>query len=275
MNSERMQLFSGLKRCAVIGQPIAHSLSPRLHMAFARQFSLALDYQRLERSPEQFSASVHDFFTQGGCGLNATLPHKAASFALAKSHGVDAQMAQAANTLSIRAGALHADNTDGLGLCADLARLQINLEGAHVLLLGAGGASAGILPALLRLPVQKIIIQNRDPARAWALCQRAQDARIVVAEAGDDEITTDKFELLISALADGFDEQMPRFAHTSIDRVYDLNYGDRAQASRQFAAERGCAYHDGLGMLIEQAAASFQIWHGLQPDTQALHAGVY
>ncbi len=264
-------------RCAVVGQPIAHSLSPRLHAAFARQFGLALDYQRIEAAPADFTETVQRFFAAGGRGLNVTLPHKAAAYALATRHQPRARLAGAANTLWMADGELVADNTDGTGLVRDLQRLGVTLAGARVLVLGAGGATAGILLPLLEAGVRGIDLVNRSPARAAALVAAAADARVAVyAPASPAD-----HQLLISAVADGapelLDAALAGAAGLAPDAVaYDLNYGPRAAAFLDACAARGLSRrHDGFGMLIEQAAESFRLWHGLTPDTAPVHGGHY
>lgn len=264
-------------RCAVIGQPIAHSLSPRLHAAFARQFALALDYGRIDAAPDAFADRVRAFFAAGGRGLNVTLPHKAAAYALADRHQPRARLAGAANTLWMEGGKLVADNTDGTGLVRDLQRLGVALAGARVLVLGAGGATAGILLPLLEAGVAGIDLLNRTPARAAELVAAVADPRVAVyapAALAD-------HRLLISAVADGapalLDMAFAGGAGPGPETVaYDLNYGARAAAFLDACAARGLRRrHDGFGMLIEQAAESFRLWHGLSPDTAPVHAGDY
>jgi shikimate dehydrogenase len=254
--------------CAVIGQPIAHSLSPRLHAAMARQFGRALDYRRLDAGPAEFAATVAAFFAGGGRGLNVTLPHKIAAFELAGVRHPRAQWAGAANTLWQEHDVLHADNSDGAGLINDLLRLRIELRDRHLVVLGAGGAAAGVLPLLLQQAPARITIINRNRERGARLCARSQDARVTTTPSAP-------ADLIISTVSDGVDALITTVRHHAGTIVYDLNYGARAQPSQHWAQARHCRWHDGFGMLIEQAAISFALWHGVRPDTAPLHRGDY
>lgn len=259
------QAFSN---CAVIGMPIAHSLSPRLHAAFARQFQRDLNYERIEATPEQFRQRVLQFFEQGGRGLNITLPHKITAFEMADVRHPRAQWAGAANTLWRQDGLLHADNSDGSGLLNDLKRLQISLSEKAIVVLGAGGAAAGVIPLLLAESPAQIQLLNRNSERAQKLCAIVNDERLSTQ-------TNGAADLVISTISEGFDELIAPLTIKPSTVVYDLNYGPRAQASQQWAQAQGLRWHDGLGMLIEQAAISFAIWHGVNPNTAPLHHGAF
>lgn len=268
MLNELMMSTDAFSACAVIGFPIAHSLSPRLHSAFAQQFNRALHYDRIEATPAQFYDRVMQFFAQGGRGLNVTLPHKISAFEIADVRHPRAQWAGAANTLWQQDGQLHADNSDGSGLVNDLIRLQISLRDKTVTLLGAGGAAAGVIPLLLAEQVAQIQILNRSAERADALAKRFNDARIKIH-------SVDCGDVVISTVSDGFDELIAHATYNQQTVIYDLNYGARAKASQQWAQSQGLVWHDGLGMLIEQAAVSFAIWHGVAPNTAPLHQGAF
>lgn len=265
-----MMAEQALIRCAVIGQPIAHSKSPAIHQAFARQFGLPLEYQKIECAPEQFAATVKQFFADGGRGLSVTLPHKAAALALADSASERAQFAGAANTLGIDSnGAIWADNTDGIGLVRDLARLGIAVRGQRLLVLGAGGAAAGILPALQAEMPAQLALCNRTPANAQALLERFSGVQLAAA-------TDAPYTLVISTVSTGAAALLATLPLQSGGSGYDLNYGERAEpalTAMRALGLSGC--HDGRGMLIEQAAAAFARWHGLTPDTAPLHAGEF
>lgn len=254
--------------CAVIGQPIAHSISPRLHSAFAEQFARPLSYQRIEASPTEFADRVQHFFANGGRGLNVTLPHKIAAFELAQMRHPRALWAGAANTLWIENGVLHADNSDGSGLINDLLRLQIPLTQQQIVILGAGGAASGIIPLLLQHDPTQITLINRSAQRALDLQQRFSDPRLALH-------SSSPAGLIISTVSDGFTELIAQVAVTPQTIVYDLNYAARAAISQQWSKSQQLRWHDGLGMLIEQAAISFAIWHGLTPNTSNLHRGMF
>jgi shikimate dehydrogenase len=254
--------------CAVIGQPIAHSLSPRLHAAFAQQFQRELNYQRIEANAEQFRREVGQFFAQGGRGLNVTLPHKISAFEMADVRLPRAQWAGAANTLWQQDGLLYADNSDGVGLLNDLKRLHISLRDKHIVILGAGGAAAGVLPLLLAEQPTHIQLLNRNVERAENLCATLNDTRLSTHFSAPPD-------LLISTVSSGFEQLIAPLAIKNSTLVYDLNYGERASNSQQWAKSQPLNWHDGLGMLIEQAAVSFALWHGVTPNTAALHQGAF
>lgn len=255
-------------RCAVIGQPIAHSKSPGIHQQFAAQVGLALVYERIEAGPDAFAETVRAFFAAGGRGLNVTLPHKAAALALADTASERASRAGAANTLGCTAeGRIWADNTDGVGLVRDLARLGLPVRQRRVLVLGAGGAAAGILPALLAEAPAALAIGNRSPDRALALIARYPAGAIQLASEHDTA-----YDLVISSVSDGAADLLARLPLQAGGSGYDLNYGDRAEPTLTAMRERGLSMvHGGRGMLIEQAAESFRRWHGLAVATGPLH----
>lgn len=255
-------------RCAVIGQPIAHSKSPGIHQQFAAQFGLALNYERIEAGPDAFAETVRAFFAAGGRGLNVTLPHKAAALALADTASERASRAGAANTLGYAAdGQIWADNTDGIGLVRDLARLGLSVRQRRVLVLGAGGAAAGILPPLLAEQPAVLAIGNRSPERALALLARYPAGTLQLASEHDAA-----YDLVISSVSAGAADLLARLPLRAGGSGYDLNYGERAEPTLAAMRERGLStVHSGRGMLIEQAAESFRLWHGLNADTGPLH----
>lgn len=255
-------------RCAVIGQPIAHSKSPPIHLAFAAQLGLPLQYDRIEASPAAFADTVRAFFASGGRGLSVTLPHKTAALALAADCSERARRAGAANTLGCdRSGRIWADNTDGIGLVQDLQRLAIAIRGRRVLLLGAGGAAAGVIPALLDAEPTVLALRNRTPANAEALLARHANPLLRLAAVGDAP-----YDLVISTVSDGAADLLADLPLAAAASGYDLNYGERAAATLAAMRERGLnPVHDGRGMLIEQAAVAFARWHNCQPDTAPLH----
>lgn len=255
-------------RCAVIGQPIAHSKSPPIHLAFAGQFALPLQFDRIEADSANFANTVRAFFAAGGRGLSVTLPHKTAALALADYASDRARLAGAANTLGIDAdGRLWADNTDGAGLVRDLRRLDLPVTGQRVLLLGAGGAAAGLIGALLAERPNLLALANRTPARAEELAARHPTGAVRLASATDAP-----YQLVISSVSEGAAALLQGLPVQAGAVGYDLNYGERAVATVQAMRDRGLSpVYDGRGMLIEQAAEAFARWHGQQPDTTALH----
>ena len=264
-----------LIRLAVFGRPIAHSLSPEIHRRFAAQAGLAVDYRAIESSPESFPQHVRDLAATGGRGCNVTVPLKHLAWKLGGSCSSQAQQAQAANTLVLDGpGKVHADNTDGRGLVADLRQgLAKPLAGGHVLVLGAGGAAAGILGDLLHQEPARVVVANRTPERAHALASRFSSAGRVSGCGLDQLADAEAFDLVINATSLGHTGQSPApsqdlFADASL--CYDLNYGQAAEPLRKHCREHGIEFRDGLGMLVEQAALSFQLWTGFEADGRAV-----
>ena len=267
-------------RYAVIGHPIAHSRSPRIHAAFAAAAGQHLAYDRIDAAPEAFEGIVRDFFDDGGRGLNVTLPHKEAAARLADRLTGRARLAGAVNTLARQPdGTLLGDNTDGAGLMADLARLGIAVRGARVLVLGAGGATRGILGPLLEAQPATLVVANRTAARATALAAEFAAARGTVLGCGYDTLASlvaaGPFDLVIHATSLGLQGEAPPLPPGVVGSgsvAYDLGYGAGDTPFVRWARAQGVTRAEqGLGMLIEQAAESFFLWRGVRPDTAALH----
>lgn len=259
---------ASIKRCAVIGQPIAHSKSPGLHQAFAAQFDLPLDYQKQALGAETFVPWLQAFFAEGGTGVNVTLPYKAEALQFADRASERAKLAGAANTLGRDdSGRTWADNTDGIGLVRDLQRLGVTLQGRSVLLLGAGGAARGVIPALLEAGVASMQLLNRTRERATAIVEALADTRVQLAGQPFPDNA-----LLLSSVAEGVEPLLAAVPTGAVQIAYDLNYGARAESFIQAMRQRRVeSVFTGRGMLIEQAAESFRLWHGLMPDTAPLH----
>lgn len=261
-------------RFAVIGSPIAHSKSPQIHRAFAEETKRTLTYEAIEVAPENLSTFVSAFFESGGVGMNVTLPHKEAVFALAEVCSARAQLARAANTLSLDSeGRLLADNTDGAGLLGDLKLNHgISLTGKRLLMLGAGGASRGVLAAVADLPVaerpQSVMVANRTVAKAEALAADF-DGRLGVSASGYEAAAESSFDLIINGTSASLGGELPPLSPTLIAPdccCYDMMYASQATAFQRWAQEHGARFAlDGLGMLVGQAAESFFQWHGERP----------
>lgn len=260
------------KYYAVMGNPIAHSKSPLIHAAFAEQLGLSVRYERLLAPLENFAGTVRQFQADGGRGANVTVPFKEAAYQLADTLTARARLAGAVNTLVFSDLGIHADNTDGAGLIADI---QINLayalKGRRVLVMGAGGASRGIIAPILAMRPAYLVIANRTLAKALAL--RAQFAPYGIVEAADyAALSGMQFDCVINATSAslaGESVTMPEgvFAHGSL--AYDMMYASAPTAFMQYAQQHGAeCVADGLGMLVEQAAVSFHLWHGVHPATQ-------
>ncbi|MGH8427692.1 MAG: shikimate dehydrogenase [Gammaproteobacteria bacterium] len=259
-------------RCGLIGHPVAHSRSAEIHRAFAEENGIALDYMLLDVTPDEFATQVREFFATGGRGLNVTLPHKAAALALADEAGAEALRAGVANVLTqLPGGKLRADNTDGIGLARDLTRnLGFDLVDRRVLISGAGGAASGIVPALLDAGVHEIIITNRTAVCAQELAARLHDKRLSAASLAALS-HSDVFDLVINATSASLEGERPNLPNTTVGPAtlaYDLVYTDRATPFMNWASALGARTADGWGMLVEQAAVSFFIWHKIRPDSK-------
>ena len=261
-------------KLALFGRPIKTSLSPRIHGLFAGQFGLDIDFQRIETGPTDFPGLLEDFRRQGGVGCNITLPLKQLAWQLAFERSEEAKQAQAANTLHNTPAGWSAHNTDGAGLLADLAGNHgIDIAGQRVLVLGAGGAAAGILASLLAAGPRELVLVNRDEARAGNLAARFGTAGNVSAAGWQDLSTLGGFNLVINATSLGHHGEAPplkssSFAPSAV--CYDLNYFTASLPLRNLCDALGQVYFDGIGMLVEQAARSFYIWTGRQPDSRGV-----
>ena len=259
-------------RYAVVGHPVAHSRSPFIHAEFARATDQALEYGRMDVLPVDFVAELRAFFADGGRGVNVTVPHKEAAFALADAKTARAARAGAVNTIAVRPdGSLLGDNTDGAGLVADLERnLGVTLAGRRILVLGAGGATRGVLAPLLERRPALVAIANRTAGRAAALAGEFADLGRVVG-GGYGEIDGGCWDLVINATSASLVGEVPPIATDAIDGAtvcYDMAYAPGDTAFTRFARELGAAsVHVGWGMLVEQAAEAFLFWRGIRPAT--------
>ena len=261
---------------AVFGHPVAHSLSPRIHAAFARQEGVEMQYVAHDVVPEDFAAAIHTFGAVGGLGANITLPHKERMVALCSQLSDRAGRAGAVNTISRAGASWHGDNTDGVGLVRDLAeRHRLDLRGRRVLLLGAGGAARGVAPSLLDAGVDSLWIVNRSAGKADALSDALGEPARVHTRYLADLPSLGDFELIINATSAGRGEglSLPFSLASPRCLAVDLSYGEAAISFLAWATAAGCTHRiDGLGMLVEQAAESFALWHGRRPDTDAVYA---
>lgn len=271
---------------AVIGNPVEHSRSPMIHEQFARQFDIDLTYEKVWAAIGGFGEAVTAFRERGGRGMNVTVPFKIEAFDLADEHSERAQRAQAANTLvfpGAEGGPVRADNTDGAGLVNDLAFHGVDLAGKRVLILGAGGATRGVLAPLLGQAPAEIMIANRNPERAYGLVEEFADVAgdCVLSGCPLAAIESTPFDLIINATPASLARQLPPLPDAIVGAAttaYDMAYGAEPTVFMEWAEERGSHAHDGLGMLVEQAAESFLVWHGQRPDTapvrEALRAAI-
>lgn len=264
-------------RYAVFGQPIAHSRSPRIHRRFAQECGIALAYEAIEVAPEDFAERLATFHRDGLRGANVTLPLKEPAARLCRDLSPAARLSGAVNTLVRREDGWFGDNTDGLGLCRDLTQnLGAPLAGKRVLLLGAGGAARGVVPALFDEGVAELVVANRSPERAIALARDLAGCGPIHTCTLEGLADVGRFGIVLnatSAARQGAGLALPASLLASDAVAYDLSYGDAARPFLAWGQRVGAArVSDGLGMLVEQAAEAFLRWHGVRPRTAAVLA---
>jgi shikimate dehydrogenase len=250
---------------AVIGNPVAHSKSPRIHAEFARQTGQDMTYTALLAPLDGFAATVQGFIASGGRGANVTVPFKEQAWQLATRRSPRAEAAGAVNTLRFDGTEIFGENTDGAGLVRDLeTNLGFPVTGMRVLLLGAGGAARGVILPLLERQPARLLIANRTATKAKSLA-----GQFGCMGAGYDELGNDTFSLVINATSAGLDEAalpLPRSVFAPGALAYEMLYGRETPFMRQARAAHA-RVADGLGMLVEQAAESFLLWRGVRPET--------
>ena len=261
---------SSLDRYAVVGNPVAHSLSPEIHAHFAAQTAQALSYEKL-LAPldgfEEFALALRD---QGYAGLNVTIPFKIDAAKLADELSARARTAGAVNTLKFTGDAIIGDNTDGIGFVRDVTgRLKVAIEDSSILVLGAGGGVRGLIGSLLDEKPRWIAVANRSHERAVELAEEFGVEAIHV-----DEVPAEHFDIVINGTASSLSNAAPKIDPETFDDcklAYDLVYDARPTPFMQLARQGGAAkVSDGLGMLVEQAAESFLLWRGVRPQTAAI-----
>ncbi|ABS77362.1 shikimate dehydrogenase [Coxiella burnetii] len=261
-----------MDKYAVIGNPVEHSLSPVIFQAFEKQTNHSFDYLKIKAPVNGFAAAVKKFHDKGGKGANITLPFKEEAYQLADKRSQEANEAHAASALQFREdGTIYAVNYDGLGLVQDLTRNHnITLTQKSILIVGAGGATRGILGPLLNAAPEKIVIVNRTPSKAHALA-KIFHLRGEIQGGGFDELEPMRYDVIIHATSLGHQGKFPPLPDGLIGSqscCYDLSYGKIASPFLQWAKDQGAKYNfDGLGMLVEHNAAVFYLWFGIYPDT--------
>ncbi len=257
-------------RYAVIGNPISHSKSPLIHKLFAEQTGQDMSYEAIEAPLNGFAATVQRLRAEGYKGCNVTVPFKFEAYQLCDELGPRAKDAKAVNTLLFRDGKVLGTNTDGTGLLNDIQNnLGFKLMWKDALLLGAGGAAAGVLWPLFNAGVG-VIIANRTIEKAQLLAEEFTGAGTVYARRFD-ELAGRKFDLIINATSSSLKDELPPLPDGLFKPgalAYDMMYG-RETPFMAFAREQGAAMvSDGLGMLVEQAAEAFYVWRNVRPDTK-------
>ena len=264
-------------RYAVIGHPVEHSRSPAIHAAFADQTGEHLTYDRLQAAPDAFVTTVDRFFAAGGCGLNVTLPFKAEAAAYADTLSARAARAGAVNTLARRDdGTIVGDNTDGIGLLRDLRDNLADVADARILVLGAGGAVRGVVPVLLEAQPAALCVVNRTAEKAERIAEDFADLGPVSGH--DLTHLSAGWDIVINAISAGLTGEMPDIPATVLDNAtaaYDMIYADAPTPFLRWARDHGVERRrDGFGMLVEQAAESFNVWRGVYPRTAEVIAAL-
>ncbi len=281
-----MTLIHAVDRYAVLGHPIHHSLSPVIHAAFAAQTGQHLSYEALDVAPEQLVITLQRLPEDGYRGVNITVPHKEAAWAYAQQHGQlteRAALAGAVNTLAWSDQGLHGDNTDGQGLLNDLQqRYKLNLTGKRILLLGAGGATRGVVLPLLAARPAALVIANRTAIKAQTLAAlfAEMSGNTQLSGCGLEDLpavtrTHGAFDLVINATSASLSGEaiaLPSGTVAPEGFAYDMMYGKAPTPFLETQKTAGIRHlADGLGMLVEQAAVAFALWRGVTPETQAVY----
>lgn len=260
-------------RYAVFGQPIQHSQSPLIHTLFAKQTGQNIHYDKQEVSAAEFENAVDHFFSSGGKGLNCTVPIKERAWQKASKKSERAQLSKAINTLMLlKDGTLFGDNTDGSGLVRDLIENnEITITGKRLLLLGAGGASRGILGPLLDQSPTSILVVNRTISRATTLVADFQH-KGHIKSGGFDCLHGKQFDLILNATAASLTGELPPLPDNILNpdgNCYDLAYSTKKTPFVRWGESQNAHLSlDGIGMLVEQAADAFEIWRGVRPKTK-------
>lgn len=261
-----------MKKFAVFGNPIAQSLSPTIHEMFAKSCGEVITYEKIEAPLDGFETTIRDFFeAEDTIGCNVTVPFKERAYAMALNKDAAVRMAKAANTLMLNSrGELCAFNTDGIGLVADLTNNGLSLSEASILMLGAGGAARGVVQPLLNAGIASLHILNRTQEKAQAIA-RESDSDKVTAVTQDTLLA--QYDVVINSTSASLSGNLPVIPDAVLatcQLAYDMVYAKHSDSTvfMDHAAKLGATKQlDGLGMLVEQAAAAFTIWTGKQPAT--------
>ena len=261
------------KKFAVLGHPISHSLSPKIHQYFASQFGIHLDYQRIDVESKNFKKTLSDLRQDGYKGFNITLPLKSLAYEICDELSSRAEQTKSVNTISIREDKLFGDTTDGLGLVTDLITKNVSLENKKILVIGAGGASNGVMFDLISQHPHTIFLTNRtitkshDMAKNWSLLAKQNEVILNILSPKEDI----NFDLIINATSSSLGNDSAIFPENLKGYFwYDMMYGNQTPFLLK-AEQNKAKFSDGLGMLVEQAAAAFHIWHHQKPDTKSIY----
>lgn len=257
-------------RYAVIGHPVSHSMSPQIHAAFALECGEDMQYERLLAAPTGFVEAVEAFRNSGASGANVTLPFKTDAFRYATERTARAQRGGSVNTLRFDSNDIVGDNTDGVGLCRDIVHnLGVPLQGARILLIGAGGAARAVVGALLDCRPDALVITNRTDDKAQRIVDETGAGKLFSA-IGFTQLPTRCFDVLINATSASLAASplpVPLTCFGEHALAYDMMYGRALTPFLALAASAGARTADGWGMLVEQAAEAFYVWRGSRPST--------
>jgi shikimate dehydrogenase len=257
-----------MKKYAVFGNPIKHSMSPVIHAYFAKNLGIELSYEAILGTIGKFEDEAKDFLKKGGSGFNITLPFKQEAYNIADIKSDVAEITGSVNTISVSQGRIHGDNTDGSGFIKDIKNnIGYDLGGKKVLLLGAGGAGMGIVPNIIYENPSEFKIYNRTFKKAERLCNKFSEIGYINAISAD-ELKKNKFDIIINSTSAGMsnsDFYLPDNIIRNDGIFYDLSYGTATNFFRNWAEKNKLLFYDGLGMLLEQAADSFYIWESKRP----------
>ncbi|MEQ8289563.1 MAG: shikimate dehydrogenase [Gammaproteobacteria bacterium] len=274
---EAYNINDSVNHYAVFGNPVEHSKSPLIHQLFAEQFGLSIKYQAIPVEPGMFFEAVTEFYKLGGKGINVTVPFKQDAYEACEILTQRAKICQSVNTSWLdKEGRINGDTTDGQGLINDLVtNNNIVLQGKSILIMGAGGTVRSILQPLLQLKPDSLTIVNRTVSRAQSLAIQFSNEGLVSACSYSD-LQVKRFDLIVNATSLSLQGELPPLPAGVLNHAaacYDLMYGDEDTVFMQWARSNGAGQVlDGLGMLVEQAAIGFQIWHGKKPDTASVIA---
>lgn len=259
-------------KLGVVGNPIGHSLSPEIHLMFAQQFGDEISYDKVEIPLGEFESAIGEMIDEGYHGFNVTIPFKLDAFRCSTKCSSQARQSRAVNTLTFQNNKILGENTDGTGFIRDLEeRLKFFVEHKKILILGAGGGVRGILPALMERMPKSVTVANRSVARAQELCDEFGIQSILYDETG-----SESYNLIVNATPTSLQNKAPLvspFAFDGCELAYDLVYAAKPTPFMELAKQGGARHaSDGLGMLVEQAADSYEIWMGHRPGTQDVYA---
>ena len=259
-----------MNKYAVIGNPIHHSLSPTIHAQFSKQIGLSMSYEKILAPIDGFTAAANNFVSSGALGFNITVPFKVEAYDLVDDYTLNAKTAGAVNTIKVENGTLYGENTDGIGLVNDLCNnLQQKIKGKEILILGAGGATQGILLPLLECQPERILVANRTKTKSLKLASNFSEYGKVCGF-GLDQIKAKPVDIIINATSASLDGKMPEIPSGVATGAlcYDLMYGRQTPFMEWSRENSALEVSDGLGMLVEQAASAFAFWHDITPETK-------